>query len=97
MEEKIKLDIERSSRYCCLAHYVTLHPCKFYLIAFLVLLVPVILTVIFDLATPSDITGLDYVVHGSDRAYGLDVEIAFGEELDKAVEGSSIAVRVQVY
>ena len=96
MEKKVELDIERSSRYCCLAYYVTHHPCKFYVISLLVLLVPVVLTIFFDLARLSDITGLDYIVHGSERAFGLNVETIVAEELDKATDGSDIAVRVQV-
>ena len=96
MERMVELDIEKSSRYCCLAHYVTHHPCKFYLVSLLVLFVPVMLTIFYELATLSEITGLDYVVHGSDRAYGLNVETLVGVELDKASNGTNIAVRVQI-
>ena len=97
MEKKVELDIERSSRYCCLAHYVTHHPFKVYLIAFLSLLIPVVLTIVFELAIPSGISGRDYLVDGSERVYGLNVETLVGEELDKASDGSQIAVRVQFH
>ena len=97
MEKQVELDIERSSRYCCLAHYVTHHPVKVYLIAFLSLLITVVLTIVFELATLSEISGRDYLVDGSDRVYGLNVETLVGEELDKASDGSQIVVRVQFH